>query len=128
MPRPTNWPPILAVGSTASRVRARPVHGWERAAKWVRRRPLLTGLGLALLLALFGAIIGTSWGLYKANRAREAEQIARIDAEHQRDEADVQRRRTRAALDDMLSDEALAFLTTQRNLLPQQRGISRSAR
>lgn len=111
-------------------VQARPVHGWERAAKWVRRRPLLTGLALALLLALFGAVIGTSWGLFKARNARDAEEQARIEAEKQRDEAKKQRdeareqrRRTRAAMDDMLSDESLAFLTTQRELLPVQRAF-----
>jgi tetratricopeptide (TPR) repeat protein len=41
----------------------------------------------------------------------------------QRDAADEQRRRTRAALDDMLSDESLAFLTTQKELLPPQRAF-----
>jgi WD40 repeat protein/serine/threonine protein kinase len=64
-------------------VRARPVRGWERAAKWVRRRPALAAayglLLVALVLGLGGG--GALWLWQEADTARRraegAEKAAR---------------------------------------------------
>jgi serine/threonine protein kinase len=95
---------------------ARPVRGWERAVKWMRRRPILAGLSAALVAAMIYATV-SSWILL-GRVQREAE-----TARAQRDDADAQRRRMQATLDDMLSEESLAYLTTQKELLPEQRAF-----
>ncbi len=60
-------------------ITARPVPAWEKAVKWVKRRPELAALVLVLHLALFGLIGGGIWftlQLWKerdmANRGRYA--------------------------------------------------------
>jgi tetratricopeptide (TPR) repeat protein len=111
-------------------VEAGPPSAGYRLRKLVRRHrgPVLAAAGV--LLALVAGVAGTTWGLVRAERAwrAEAEQRAaaeeqRAAAEEQRDAAQEQRQRTRQALDDMLSEESLAFLTTQKELLPQQRAF-----
>jgi tetratricopeptide (TPR) repeat protein len=56
-------------------IRGRPVPGWERLLKWVRRRPAAAALivmtAVALLSVVFGALA------YLGKRARDAEALAR---------------------------------------------------
>jgi serine/threonine protein kinase len=78
------------------------------------RGALLTAAAVAALLAVAAAV--SIWQAVQAKLA-EAAALAARDAEAE------QRRRARAALDDMLSEESLAFLTTQRELLPPQRAF-----
>jgi formylglycine-generating enzyme required for sulfatase activity len=78
-------------------VRARPVHGWERAAKWVRRRPALAGLFAALgaVLVLAPAVpVIYFWGQYKHQldrgiAERQARAAALVDALETADIASV---------------------------------------
>ena len=44
-----------------------------------------------VLLALVGGIIGTTYGLFRAKNAAEAERVARLDAMAKRQEAEEQR-------------------------------------
>jgi hypothetical protein len=62
-------------------VQARPVGRAERAAKWVRRNPWLAGAAAAAVLALVGAVIGTSIGMAQAENARAGEHAQREKAE-----------------------------------------------
>jgi serine/threonine-protein kinase len=102
-------------------VQARPTAVWERVWKWAKRRPAVAALAAALGLVTLGSIVGLA-GLYRQSEGRRVQaETARADAERDRDEAREQRRRARRALDDMLSDESLAFLTTQQKLMPEQR-------
>src|SRR5204863_174570 len=78
------------------------------------RAALLTAVAFVALLAAAAAV--SAWQSVVATRAK-GEALAARDAEAE------QRRRTRAALDDMLSEESLAFLTTQKDLLPAQRAF-----
>jgi tRNA A-37 threonylcarbamoyl transferase component Bud32 len=77
---------------------ARPIGPAERAARWVRRRPVVAGLALALLLLVLaggGALI--AWRLEEANRDRQA-------AQQQEQEQEKTRRAREAAEDTQASD------------------------
>ncbi len=54
-------------------VKARPVSGWVRMGKWVRRRPALAALSAVVTLAILGAIVGLAW-----TGAREREHNAKL--------------------------------------------------
>jgi WD40 repeat protein len=59
-------------------IEARPIRSWERAAKWVRRRPAVTAL--LVLLALVPLAL-TGLGLYALKQAADSD-AARRQAEH----------------------------------------------
>jgi serine/threonine protein kinase/tetratricopeptide (TPR) repeat protein len=63
-------------------VSARPIHGWERAWKWAKRRPLVAGLSAALVMAIAAGTVA-SWA-FAAKAEREA-----VNARRERDEKDV---------------------------------------
>jgi serine/threonine protein kinase len=95
-------------------VEAGPPSAAYRIRKLTRRYrgALITALAFVALLA--AATVVSAWQAVVATQAKAAALTAR-DAEAE------QRRRTRQALDDMTSEEALDWLTTQRELLPQQK-------
>jgi tetratricopeptide (TPR) repeat protein len=97
-------------------VEAGPPSAAYRLRKLARRYrgALLTAAAFMALLAV--AAVVSTWQAVVATRAQR-DALAARDAEAE------QRRRTRQALDDMLSEESLAFLTTQQELLPQQRAF-----
>jgi serine/threonine protein kinase len=95
-------------------VEAGPPSAAYRLRRFTRRHrgALVTAAALAVLLA--AAAVVSTWQAVLARRA-ETKALTARDAEAE------QQRRTRAALDDMTSEEALDWLTTQRQLLPQQK-------
>ncbi|HMP02255.1 MAG TPA: tetratricopeptide repeat protein [Gemmatales bacterium] len=100
-------------------VEARPPSTAYRLQKLIRRhkgKVLAAGLILATLLA---GIVGTTWGLLEANRARAAEseratgeRLAKEQAERERDEKEQQRRFAQA-IADFLKDDLLALTSVE---------------
>jgi serine/threonine protein kinase/tetratricopeptide (TPR) repeat protein len=80
-------------------VRACPPTAGYRLRKLVRRNkgPMLA-VSL-LLLALVAGVIGTSWGLVRANRAREAEAERAADEKKAKETAETREAETQAVLD-----------------------------
>ena len=75
-------------------ITARPVSRWERARKWVRRKPAIAALSAAVLLMGLVGLSGVLWQWRAAvdneRRARASEQkeaTARVEAERQRNQA-----------------------------------------
>ncbi len=55
-------------------IRARPSTGLERLTKWVRRKPAIASLAVALLVAVITGLVGVSWQSHIATiKAREAD-------------------------------------------------------
>ncbi|HEX4590031.1 MAG TPA: protein kinase, partial [Gemmataceae bacterium] len=97
-------------------VEAGPPSAAYRLRKLARRYRVALLTAAAFVAVLTAAAVVSAWQAVVATQAKAAAEAAR-DAEAQ------QRRRTRAALDDMLSEESLGFLTMQQKLLPQQRAF-----
>jgi WD40 repeat protein len=71
---------------------ARPTPAWERAAKWVKRRPAIAGL-VAALVAMAAVGFGLVWWQWQeAEDQRELAENAQRSAEGQRVRADAARR------------------------------------
>ncbi len=111
-------------------VTAGPPSAAYRLRKFARRHRavLATAAAVAALLVAAAAVSGgPAWRATRAEAAalaaRDDEAAQRAEAVARRAEAEEQRRRAKAALDDMLSEESLAFLTTQPELLPAQRAF-----
>ena len=51
---------------------ARPSTGWERTAKWVKRKPVLAALAAALSLAVLVIVVGSPLAIVRIHREREA--------------------------------------------------------
>lgn len=51
---------------------ARPITTFERAQKWVRRRPTIAALAASLALAFVGGFAGVTWQWQRAQRERDA--------------------------------------------------------
>src|SRR5262249_6136926 len=52
-------------------ITARPVNGWERAAKWCRRRPAQAALAAALVAVTLLGVAGVVWQLLRVEAAKE---------------------------------------------------------
>lgn len=64
----------------------RPIHArrstvWERTWRWCRRNPALAGLMAALTLTFLAGFAGVAWKWREAEQAREAEGLARKEAD-----------------------------------------------
>jgi tetratricopeptide (TPR) repeat protein len=85
----------------------------ERARRWAKRHRTLAAAAAAGLVV--GALTLSVAAVLLAK--------ARTDAERQRDIAQIQRQRTREALDDMTSEEAGDWLATRPAVSPRQRAF-----
>jgi tetratricopeptide (TPR) repeat protein/tRNA A-37 threonylcarbamoyl transferase component Bud32 len=116
-------------------VEARPPSAGYRLGKFLRRnKGAVLAAGL-VLLALLGGIIGTTYGMLRAEqrrieadeaRAREAERaegerLAKERETEQRARAEKARDRTRQALDDMTSSVTGESLATQKTISEEQK-------
>ncbi len=89
----------------------------ERAVKWARRRPLVAALSAAIILAVIGGIVGITFQWQEAEHARkiaednrQAEKLAKEDAERQRAKAEEALSDTAAMLTDSELEKADALL------------------
>jgi tetratricopeptide (TPR) repeat protein len=94
-------------------IKARPVPAWERAWKWVRRRPAAAAVVAALVLLAVSVVVGSLfYGLYKDQEAR----VERKQRERQQRVSDLRLQGEKAKderrYEDALSawDQALALL------------------
>lgn len=111
-------------------IRARPISGWQRSLKWVRRHP-----SQAALLAILAVVVLAAWAgltaLYLHARAgwAEADQQAQAAlqgrrlAEEERATAFQQRDRARRALELLANPNAMRFLEANADLNPLQRAF-----
>jgi serine/threonine protein kinase len=77
-------------------IHARPTHVWERAWKWARRRPAVAGLLAVSTAAAVGLILlGVVYNAHLRAERDRADRL-RIEAEHETEEADQQRRQAEA--------------------------------
>jgi len=111
-------------------VQAGPPSASYRLRKFVQRhRGTVLAAGL-VLLALIAGVIGTSYGMVKANeqatKAKEeaqAKETARAAEAAEREKAEKARDRTLQALDSMISEVTGDSLTTQQSISPEQRAF-----
>ncbi len=74
--RARRYPTAQAVADELGRflegkpISARPVGALGKSWKWCRRRPVLAGLGAALLISLFAGAIGVLWQLHQTRLAK----------------------------------------------------------
>jgi tRNA A-37 threonylcarbamoyl transferase component Bud32 len=93
---------------------ARRAGPWERAAKWVRRRPALAGLIAVSALAVLGLVAGLFWHNDQLREAAEREQRQAEKATRQRDAA-------RRAVNDMYTQVAEKWLAGEPGMSDVQR-------
>jgi tetratricopeptide (TPR) repeat protein len=106
-------------------VEARPPGTAYRLGKWLRkhRGPVLA-CGL-VLLALLGGVVGTAWGLVRANEALAAEAAQRQEAVEQRGQAEQQR--DRAVKAEELARQRLAQVNAERDTVQEANEFLRLA-
>ena len=91
-------------------IRARPATLGERTIKWARRRPLIAALCAAIVVVAACGLAGVIWQWQNAlTRAREA-QLAKSDAEHQRDQVRQTNQALRATMAELRKTAYLAHL------------------
>jgi tetratricopeptide (TPR) repeat protein/tRNA A-37 threonylcarbamoyl transferase component Bud32 len=83
---------------------ARAEEAAKKAALELRARRTLLILATAILLVLLGGIVGTTWGLLRADRARDSESQQRQLAEAKQREAEQQKERAQNAEKETLED------------------------
>jgi serine/threonine protein kinase/WD40 repeat protein len=83
---------------------ARPVSGSERLWRWCRRKPLISGLVLAVLLLLLGGIgVSTYFAVESSRRADDAEN-ERVRANREADDARLAKNRANQKAEDALRE------------------------
>jgi serine/threonine protein kinase/tetratricopeptide (TPR) repeat protein len=95
-------------------VRARRVRPWEKAGKWVRRRPTLTALVAVVILSVVALVAGLFW--HNNQLRAEAEKTAR-----ERDSARKAQRSARRAVNDMYSRVGEEWLADAPHMTEVQR-------
>jgi tetratricopeptide (TPR) repeat protein len=94
-------------------VQARRAGPWERAAKWVRRRPALAGLLAVSAVAVLGLVAGLAWHNAQLRDAAERERNQALEANLQKEEAQKQRAFARRAADKMYTQVAAKWLASE---------------
>jgi serine/threonine-protein kinase len=109
-------------------VRARPLGPAGRAARWCRRRPALSLLTAALVVALVAGIGGVVWEWRRAEAAALTARTKADEADGQRLAALEQFRRERAAVDAFLTEVSEDPELKGRSLEPLRRKLLQRAR
>jgi eukaryotic-like serine/threonine-protein kinase len=91
-------------------IHARPVPAWERAGKWVRRRPLIAALASGLVFTLVAGFAATVWQWHRAERQSSLARAAQLKAEQFIDRLDLERADARLAAGERA--EALALFAS----------------
>jgi tetratricopeptide (TPR) repeat protein len=105
-------------------IRARSTPLWERAMKWVRRRPAAAALLAVSVLAITGFLVGGAWYNFQlkeerdyaqrqeeiAEKKRGEAQAARDEAEKKREWAERNFRKANEAVDAMLAEVGESWL------------------
>ena len=78
-------------------IEARPVGGLERAAKWVRRNALVSGLAAAMLAALFAGVVVSSYFAVTAREEATVAQAEKLRADKKAEEAEELKKAEQAA-------------------------------
>ena len=94
-------------------IRARRIGEVERLTRWCRRNPWVAGLAASLIIFLVLATIGSLLGLARMSRLAEQETFARRVADQQKDAAEHARTREAKARQDV--EEALRDAQVERN-------------
>ena len=102
-------------------VEARPPSFSYWAGKFLRRHKGPVLAATLVVLALLAGITGTTWGLFAANRAAEAERLARQEADHKR--AEAERERVRAEAGEKLADERRVQVEAEKKVAVAVRGF-----
>jgi len=109
-------------------VQACPPSSWYRFRKFVRRYKRAVLAASLILLALVAGVIGTTWGLIRAEQQRivverQRDELAdrnqALQAAHERER--LLNERARQAIETVASDQAIDQLTRQAELLPEQK-------
>jgi serine/threonine-protein kinase len=108
-------------------IRARRIGIWQRAGKWVKRRPAVATLLGLLAAAVLGLLIGTFWHNAQLRAAAEREHRLAEQARRQRDEAQRKRELARRAVNDMYTQVAMDWLAHEPQLTEVQRQFLRKA-
>jgi tetratricopeptide (TPR) repeat protein len=116
-----------ALETRAQEEHDRRVEAETKSIEGRRRRRVLATAAVLVMMALVAGIIGTTWQANQAESAR-ADAVANEKlANDQRDVAREQKRRTRAALDAMVSKEMIDRLGSQKEMTKGQREFLHTA-
>ncbi len=91
---------------------ARPVGPIEKAAKWVRRRPVIAGLGAAVVLIGLAGLSGIIWQWRRAERNFSTSEQNRLVAENRTIEAQAQGRIAEANFEEAKAQRRIAEART----------------
>lgn len=78
-------------------IKARPVGRFERLTKWMKRRPVVAALGMAVILVTLGGVAGITWAMGVAIEERNDARAQRKTAEDEKKKAEDQRGRAEKA-------------------------------
>jgi WD40 repeat protein len=104
-------------------IRARPVTTWERARKWVRRRPAVAALLATVALVTVAGVAGITWAYREAlderdNAQREQQRAKRSERQARQAEHQAEQQRTLAQQREQEARTQLEH--TRRNLMTSQ--------
>ena len=109
-------------------VQACPPSAWYRLRKFVRRNKGPVSAASLILLALVAGVIGTTWGLIRAEQQRHvverqrnelAERNQALQAAHEHER--LLNERARQAIETVTSETAIEQLTREKELRPEQK-------